>query len=128
MGSTEWVYDKIHKIMNRAIGVINVDICVSGDILNPTASLILKDVFIDAIKSVPSAHNPSQTYFEFMEEYIKHDDSRKVEDKIKITGSGSDHAPFSFYAGIPALYFYFKIDKKKYPGVSGDFLPGGPVY
>ena len=31
---------------------------------------------------------------------------------VKISGSGSDHAPFSFYAGIPSLGYSFKIDKK----------------
>jgi len=119
MGSTEWVYDKIHKIMNRAVALINIDICVSGDILSPSASPILKEVFIEAIKSVPSTYDPSQTYYEFLENYIKDDIINKVEDKIKITGSGSDHAPFSFYAGIPALYLSLKIDKHKYPGLGG---------
>lgn len=29
----------------------------------------------------------------------------KVEDHVSILGSGSDHAPFAFYAGIPSTYF-----------------------
>jgi hypothetical protein len=29
----------------------------------------------------------------------------KVEDHISILGSGSDHATFAFYAGIPSAYF-----------------------
>jgi len=119
MGSTEWVYEKIHKIMNRAVAVVNVDICTFGDILSPSASPVLKDVFIEAIKNVPSSEDPSQTYYDFLKNYIKDDDIKTVEEKIKITGSGSDHAPFSFYAGVPALYFTFKMDKHKYPGVSG---------
>jgi len=121
MGSTEWVYDKIHKIMNRAVAVINVDICTMGEILSPSASPVLKDVFIEAIKSVPSSKDPSQTYYDFFKNYIKNDTINNVEDKVKITGSGSDHAPFSFYAGIPALYFSFRIDKHKFPGLSGPY-------
>ena len=119
MGSTEWVYEKIHKIMHRAVAVINVDICTSGDILSPSASPVLKDVFIEAIKSVPSSQDPSETYYDFLKNYIKNDPINNVEDKVKITGSGSDHAPFSFYAGIPALYFSFRLDQHKYPGLSG---------
>jgi len=121
MGSTEWVYDKIHKIMNRAVAVINLDTCTKGDILSPTASPILKDVFVEAIKTVSSAKDPSETYYEYFEKFIKASEKPnvKVEDMVKITGSGSDHAPFSFYAGIPALYFTFKADNKKYPGLSG---------
>ena len=33
--------------------------------------------------------------------------------------TGTDHASFAFYAGVPATYQKFKIDKLKYPGVSG---------
>ena len=36
----------------------------------------------------------------------------KIFISVKISGSGSDHAPFSFYAGIPSLLYSFKIDKK----------------
>ena len=32
-------------------------------------------------------------------------------------GSGSDHAPFAFYANIPAINLRFKDDTKKYKGV-----------
>ena len=111
MGSTEWVHDKIHKLMNKAVAIINIDTCVSGDILSPQASPILKDVFVEAIKDVPSSKDPSKSYYDFLKERFENG-NETVEDLVKITGSGSDHAPFSFYAGIPALYFAFKIDKK----------------
>ena len=111
MGSTEWVHDKIHKLMNKAVAVINIDTCVSGDILSPKASPILKDVFVEAIKDVPSSKDPSKSYYEFLKERLENG-NETVEDLVKIAGSGSDHAPFSFYAGIPALTFAFRIDKK----------------
>jgi hypothetical protein len=42
---------------------------------------------------------------------------RNVEDRIKILGSGSDHSIFSFYAGVPSIYFRFEPDTHKYPGI-----------
>ena len=42
MGSTEWVHHKLHKLMARAVAIINIDTCVKGDILYPKASPILK--------------------------------------------------------------------------------------
>jgi len=117
-GSYEWVYDKIHKIMSRAVSVINVDICVKGSILRPSASPIIKDVFLEAIKTVKDPDNQSRTYYEFYKEYIKQDENpdETVEDKVTGLGSGSDHAGFIFYAGVPAMYFDFSVDKHKYPG------------
>ena len=120
MGSNEWVYDKIHKLMNKAVAIINVDICVKGPILDPEASPILKEVFIEAIKDVPYNGDPSKSYYEFFKEYLKNEAKPiyNVEDKIKIMGSGSDQAAFAFYAGVPALKFDFEIDRQKYPGFS----------
>eukprot|EP00092_Neocalanus_flemingeri_P089241 GFUD01112903.1.p1 GENE.GFUD01112903.1~~GFUD01112903.1.p1 ORF type:complete len:755 (-),score=192.43 GFUD01112903.1:119-2383(-) len=126
MGSNEWVYDKIHKLMNRAVAVINVDICVAGDILGPSASPLLKTVFVEAIKNVPSTKDKSKTYYQFLKEYYKNDEKPvdNIEDKIKILGAGSDHAPFAYYAGVPALYYSFDVDTQKYPGVKA----GYPMY
>lgn len=41
----------------------------------------------------------------------------KKEPKIKHLGSGTDHAAFAFYAGVPAFNLRFKDDTKKYKGV-----------
>ena len=46
MGSTEWVHDKLHKLMTRAVAVINIDTCIMGDILYPKASPILKVLIV----------------------------------------------------------------------------------
>jgi len=126
MGSNEWVYDKIHKLTNRAVAVINLDVCVGGDILEPSASPVLKSVFVEAIKNVPATKDPSKSYYEFLKEYYKNDENPvdDIEEKIKILGSGSDHAPFAYYAGVPALYYTFDIDKQKYPEIKG----GYPMY
>lgn len=125
MGSNEWVYDRIHKVMDRAVAIINVDICIIGDILSPKASPILKDVFLDAIKAIPSTLDPGKTYYQFLTDWLARGEKTKdttVEEYVKILGSGSDHASFSFYAGVPALYFSFRTDEQKYPGA------GYPTY
>ena len=99
---------------------------MSGDILNPKASPSLKSVFVEAIKNVPSTKDSSKSYYEFLKEYYKNDETPvdNIEDKINILGSGSDHAPFAYYAGVPSLDYYFDIDKQKYPESSG----GYPTY
>jgi len=125
MGSNEWVYDKIHKLINRAVSVINLDACVSGDILSPSASPILKSVFVEAIKNVPSTKDESKSYYQFLKEYYNNEDNPvDIEDKVKLLGSGSDHAPFAYYAGVPALFYAFNIDKQRYPEVKGYY----PMY
>jgi len=119
MGSNEWVYDNIQKLMDRAVAIINVDICIIGDILSPKASPILKDVFVEAIRNVPSTHDPSVSYYDFLAGWLARGEKTadtSVEDYVKILGSGSDHASFAFYAGVPALYFSFRTDTQKYPG------------
>ena len=60
IGSHEWVHQHIQKIMDQAVALINIDICIIGDILSPKASPIPKDVFV-AIKDVPSTFDPSQS-------------------------------------------------------------------
>jgi len=37
--------------------------------------------------------------------------------KIKLLGSGTDHAAFAFFAGVPSVNLRFKDDSKKHKGV-----------
>ena len=111
--------------MERAVAIINVDICIIGDILTPKASPILKQVFADAIKAVPSTNDPNESYYDFLSRWLSEGEKTEnttVEEHIKLLGSGSDHAAFAFYAGIPALYFSFRTDDHKYPNA------GYPTY
>ena len=122
MGSAEWVYDKVHKLINRAVGLVNIDAPIQGPILLAYASPTLTRVFLNAIKGIPSTADSTKTYFQFLEEFYQRDNSstkKSVKENIKLLGSGTDHASFAFYAGVPATYQKFKIDKLKYPGVSG---------
>ena len=108
--------------MNRAVGLINIDAPIQGPILLAYASPSLKGVFLNAIKGIPSIADQSKTYYQFLEDFYQRDSSNKkksVAENIKILGSGTDHASFAYYAGVPATYQKFKIDKLRYPGVSG---------
>ena len=118
-GSTEWVHHHTVKLMHRTVGLVNTDICVSGPIAKPQASPVFKDSVINALKMADDpTTNGSRKYYEFWEEWtnLKNKGDHK-KPYVKILGSGSDHAPFAFYANIPAINLRFKDDTKKYPGV-----------
>lgn len=120
-GSYEFVYENIHAISNRAVAVINLDTCVAGDIIDPWVSPLLKDVFIQALQKVKNPDDSTdRSMYDFLEQYIKKGDKplNKFKDYVRTLGSGSDHAGFSFYAGIPSFYFKFNPDKQKYKGLT----------
>ena len=81
---------------------------------------------MEAIKNVPSTKDKSKSFYQFLKEYYKNAENYEdnIEDKVKLLGSGSDHAPFAYYAGVPAIVYSFGIDKQKYPGVKGQY----PLY
>ena len=105
MGSWEWSMDKIHKLTHRAVGHVNIDLCVAGDILSPYTSPSMKPFMLNAMKSVKAAENEEKSIFEFLQDYYDKDD---LSDKIKILGSGSDHTAFAFYAGVPSIFYLYR--------------------
>ena len=118
-GSYEWVFQHTIKLMNRVVGLVNTDICVSGTIVKPQASPVLKDTVINALKMAddPTTDGPRK-YYEFWDEWTNiGNNGEKKEPKFTLLASGSDHATFAFYANIPAINLRFKDDNKKYPGV-----------
>ena len=121
MGSYEWVYEHLSKIMHRTVALINTDICVCGPIVKPRASPVLRDVVTDALKHASDpTEGKTRSYYEYWVEWtnqnIKPGESRK-EPVIKHLGSGTDHAAFAFYAGVPAFDIDFDVDTKKHEGV-----------
>ena len=68
----------------------------------------------------PFISENERSYYEYWEEWTNQDNQadepRKIP-KIKHIGSGTDHAAFAFYAGVPAYNLRFKDDTKKYKGV-----------
>ena len=142
-GSYEWVSQHVSKLMGRTVGLVNTDICVSGPIVKPQASPVLKDTVVNALKMAddPTTDGPRK-YYEFWDNWTNQVHNSKIkeiihillktnydlfykdnngterkEPKFSLLGSGSDHAPFAFYANIPAINLRFKDDTKKHKGV-----------
>ena len=116
----EFVYQHTAKLMHRTVGLVNTDICVSGPIVKPQASPVLTDSLIKALKMADNPNYPDgpKKYYEFWDQWTNSDnDGDHKEPKFELVGSGSDHAPFAFFANIPVAYYYFADDTKKYPGV-----------
>lgn len=115
-GSYEWVYHHLSKLMHRTVGLVNTDICVAGPIVNPQASPMLRDVFVNALKAASNPTNSShRSYYDFWKKWTNQDNNgEEIEPKVGYLGSGTDHAAFAFYAGIPALNYIFQFDRKKY--------------
>ena len=69
-GSNEWVYHHLSKLMQRTVGLVNTDICVSGPICKPQTSPVLKDITINALKMAddPTTEG-SRKYYEFWDDW-----------------------------------------------------------
>ena len=118
-GSYEWVYQHTAKLMSRAVGLVNTDICVSGPIVKPQASPVLKDSVINALKMADDPTTDGERkYYEFWDKWTNlNNTGDHKEPKFTLLGSGTDHAAFAFFANIPAINLRFKDDTKKYVGV-----------
>ena len=67
MGSWEWTMDKIHKLTHRAVGHINIDTGVSGDIPWASTSPSIKPIMLNAMKNVKSPKDDKKNIFEFLQ-------------------------------------------------------------
>ena len=65
----------------------------------------MKGVFLNALKDIEKEDGTS--LLSYYEEYFKRE-NKTVLDTIKTLGSGSDHDPFAFFAGVPSSYHAFK--------------------
>ena len=101
------VFGRIFTHALRAVGHINMDICVSGDILSTATSPSLKPVMLNAMKAIPSPRDNKKSIHEYLQQ---HHDSEDLSDTVKILGSGSDHTAFAFYAGVPSVFYGYKRD------------------
>ena len=108
----------IIKLLIRATGLINLDACVSGDVLVPYASASMKEVFYNAIRGVPAPSSDAvgrtkretrMSYYEYLEDYYSksNDPPVNITEKLKILPSGSDQDAFAYIAGIPSTYHKF---------------------
>ena len=112
MGSWEWSMDKIHKLTHRAVGHINMDIGVFGDIPWASTSPSIKPIMLTAMKNVRSPRDTKKSVFEFLKQHYDTDD---LSSKVGILGSGSDHTAFAFHAGVPSVFYGFGRGGGLYP-------------
>ncbi|KAL7645737.1 UNVERIFIED_CONTAM: hypothetical protein RMT77_002614 [Armadillidium vulgare] len=116
IGSTEWVEENVDKLQSRAVGYINSDTCSVGPELSVMASPLMQDLFLDVSKLIPGVKDSSKTLFEEWREYTERTKPNAKEHPVVFSlGSGTDHAPFSFYAGIPSTMFYFIVNGRLFP-------------
>ena len=118
-GSYEWVFQHTSKLMNRAVGLVNTDTCVAGPIIEPQASPVFQDIILRALKT---ANDPTveslENYYEFWVKWTNiGNEGHHKDPEIHLLSSGTDQAPFAFYASIPAINIAFGPDNKKFPGV-----------
>lgn len=111
IGSTEWVEEHVSKLQNRAVMYLNTDSCTKGPILKVEASPLLWGAVTKLTKLMPGVAE-GKTLFDEWEDYHKYFNRSKP--KVDLTGSGSDHAAFAFYAGIPTMDMSFSFDGRKY--------------
>ncbi|KAB7496029.1 hypothetical protein Anas_04286, partial [Armadillidium nasatum] len=65
---------------------------------------------------IPGVKDSSKTLFEEWKEYTERTRPNAKEYPVVFSlGSGTDHAPFSFYAGIPSTMFYFIVNERLFP-------------
>ena len=70
-GSYEWVNHHVSKLMQRTVGLVNTDICVTdGPILKANASPVLKDLVRNALENADDpTTDGDRKYYEFWEEW-----------------------------------------------------------
>lgn len=114
-GSTEWVQEKLKILESRAVAVINVDVAVGGNqTLSVDSSPLLYRAMVNATKLVSNPNTEEllakrETVFDSWKFY--YNQSMMVTDpslpSINNPGSGSDHAAFQMYAGVPSVSFSY---------------------
>ncbi|XP_064110868.1 N-acetylated-alpha-linked acidic dipeptidase 2-like [Macrobrachium nipponense] len=111
IGSTEWVEEHLEKLQERAVLYLNTDSCAAGSILTPSSSPLIWDPLVKLTKMVPGVREGKTLYDEWEAYHLARNRSSP---ELKTLGSGSDHAPFAFYGGIPSLNVVFRMDSNKH--------------
>jgi len=69
IGSWEFTEDHLPLLEERAVAYLNVDICVTGEILNAQASPTIKHKLIEASKVVENPQDRTESYFDFWQRW-----------------------------------------------------------
>lgn len=97
LGSTEWVEQLREELDEKAIAYMNADAACSGLSFRAASSPSLKQLIMDATKSVLYPDGEQTVYQHWM------GNSAASEPQIGNLGGGSDHLGFYVHAGIPSL-------------------------
>lgn len=124
LGSTEWVEEHRLRLAEHGIATINLDAAVSGHWFNAAGSPLLKPLLRDILQRVPAPQG-----FESLSSLALRQQSLRGQVpapanllRIGDLGTGTDHAPFVFFAGIPSMFLYFSGDYGVYHSVYDNFL------
>ncbi len=99
IGSTEWVEQWRDELDKKAVAYFNADGAVSGLNFGGSAAPSLKNLMIEAARTVPYL-NTKQTVYEH---WMTRAADKAAGPPIGNLGGGSDHLPFYAHVGIPSL-------------------------
>ncbi|KAJ2555700.1 Vacuolar protein sorting-associated protein 70, partial [Coemansia sp. RSA 1933] len=107
IGSTEWVEENIDWLRANAIGYINVDAAVGGDIFRPSASPVFKHLLYTVAKQVSYPGSNGTLYDAWMQHSLDnatHDGFARIKKPpVATLGSGSAYTAFMAHAGISSI-------------------------
>lgn len=122
LGSTEWVEEHRARLSEHGIATINLDAAVSGHVFNAAASPLLKPLLRDVAQRVPAPRGRETLY----DLAVRQQSTRRRAPakllRIGDLGTGTDHAPFVFFAGIPSMFPYFSGDYGVYHSIYDNFM------
>jgi N-acetylated-alpha-linked acidic dipeptidase len=128
VGSTEWVEDHAEELDERAVMLLNVDSAVSGHDLDVDGIPSLRDLVLDAARSIQDGRTGRPLHDLWLEKRrnawlagapldlvdplwdvlsadlaLKGAPARRFTPQMNWLGSGSDYTPFVDHLGIPAV-------------------------
>lgn len=97
LGSTEWVEQFHNELTEKAVAYINLDAAVSGPDFSASASPSLKQLIIEATKTITHPDIQQSVYEHWMQQQ-----PGMIEPVLGNLGGGSDHVGFYTHLGIPS--------------------------
>lgn len=96
IGSTEWCEANVGRLAANGVAYINLDMAAMGPNFGGSAAPTLKDVIIDAARSVPAARETGRTVYDVWTA------DGTTDARLGNLGGGSDHVGFYCHAGVPS--------------------------
>ncbi|KAJ1666957.1 Vacuolar protein sorting-associated protein 70 [Coemansia sp. RSA 1646] len=108
VGSTEWVEENIDWLRANAVGYVNVDIAVGGDVFEVSASPVFKDLLYKVAKQVTYPGSNETLYDAWLQSALdgttsQSDIAKDKRPRVIPLGSSSDYTAFMAHAGISSI-------------------------